>query len=104
MLALGLSVAAQAQVGAEKSKTTTTQVQKATLPDTAPEAAKTEATKATPAEAKKLEPAATGKKHSAGKDKKAKETASSDKSTTKEVKTTAILEEKPGPETKVDKQ
>ncbi len=53
MLALGLSVSAQAQVARKNLSSTTTQVQKATVPDTAPEAAKTEATKATPAEAKK---------------------------------------------------
>ena len=104
LFALGLTVSAQAQSVAEKSKSTTAQVQKATVPDTAPEAAKTEATKAAPAEPKKLEPAATGKKHLGSKGKKCKETAGSDNSTAKELKTTTVPGTKSGPETKVDKQ
>jgi hypothetical protein len=103
MLALGLTVAAQAQVGTEQSKPATAQVQKATVPDTAPGAAKTEATKATPAEAKKGEQPAAGKKPAGIEAKKDQQTATKDK-TTKEVKTTAIPGKKSGPETKVDKQ
>jgi len=102
MLALGLTGAAQAQVGAEKSKPATAQVQKTTATETAPEAAKTEAQKVAPTEAKKGEQPAAGKKFS-GEVNKDQETAAKDK-TTKEVKTTAIPGKKTSPETKVDKQ
>jgi hypothetical protein len=101
MLALGLTVSAQAQGTAAKSTPHSAQVQQATVPNNAPEAAKTEATKAA-AEANKVEPAVTGKKHSGHKGKKCKETTSSDQSTTKEIKTTAVPGKKPGSETKVD--
>lgn len=103
MLALGLTVPAQAQVGAEKSKAATAQVQKSTAKETATEAAKTEVQKVAPAEAKKGDQPAAGKKLSGIEDKKDQETAAKDK-TTKEVKTTAIPGKKTSPETKVDKQ
>jgi hypothetical protein len=103
MLALGLTVPAQAQVGAEKSKPATTQVQKTTATETATEAAKTEVQKVAPAEAKKGDQPATGKKLSGIEAKKDQETATKDK-TAKEVKTTAVSGKKTGQETKVDKQ
>jgi hypothetical protein len=96
VFALGLTISARAQGATEKTTTTIAQVQKATVPDAAPEAAKTEATKAA-AEAKKVEPAVNGKKHSGHKGKKDKHTASIDESTTKEVKTTAVPGKKTWP-------
>jgi hypothetical protein len=96
MFALGLTVSAQAQGAAEKSKAAPAQVQKAATPEMAPQNTKTEATKATPAAEKKNEPTVTGKKD--------KEKAATDKTTAKEVKTSAVEGKKPGPEaTKADK-